>query len=66
MIDFKLERHGTVALLHPQTTAAETWLNENVVAEGWQWLGRALAVEPRLMPNITQALAADGLTVECV
>lgn len=68
--DFTLEHHGTVALLRPRTHAADKWLRENVVAERWQWFGRVaiytLAVEPRLIPNITQALRTDGLTVQCV
>ena len=60
--DIRVERHGSVALVRPQTAAAREWLAEHVEA-GAQWFGGALAVEPRYLDALVEGLFEDGFTV---
>lgn len=46
---FRVEHHGSVSLVRPQTDAAREWLQEHT--DG-QWLGSALAVEPRYLDDL--------------
>ena len=51
----RLERHGPMVLLQPVSPAARRWLDENVEAEPWRWVGDALAVD---RPAVEELLAA--------
>ena len=62
-MDISIELHGTVALLRPLTEAGSDWLDDNVEAEGWQYLGNALAAEPRSVHAIINGIVDDGLNV---
>ena len=62
--DFQLEDHGTVCLIRPLNGPATDWLDEHVESEGWQWMGDALACEPRMLPTIADGMEADGFTVQ--
>ena len=55
----RLERHGTVTLLVPESLAERHWLEAHADAEPWQWTGGALAVEPRLADAILEAHRGD-------
>ena len=61
--DIVVEDHGTVALLRPMTRAGGVWLNDNVSSEPWQWMGAALACEPRMVADVVAGAQADGLVV---
>lgn len=61
--DIAVEEHGTVTLLRPLTRAGGQWLHDNVSSEPWQWMGVALAAEPRLVPAVIEGAQADGLKV---
>jgi hypothetical protein len=45
----------------PLTDAARDWFDENVHAEGWQWLGPALCVDHRLAADLLRGIDAAGL-----
>lgn len=62
-IDFRVEDHGTIALVTPVSVEAKQWLEENVPTESWQWHGDALAVEPRYVEALMDGAMDDGLTV---
>jgi hypothetical protein len=64
MADFVLANHGTIMTLRPNTEAAQAWLDANVEAEAWQWLGPSLSIEPRCAPALVQGIMDDGLSVE--
>ncbi len=51
--DVELSFHGSINLIEAFTEAAEDWIDENV-AEDDQFLGRALAVEPRCTDDIVE------------
>ena len=62
-MDIQIENHGTVALARPLTPAGKQWLHDMTQHEGWQWLGEALAVEPRMVGNLVEGAREDGLEV---
>jgi len=39
MPDVIVDSYGSVVGLSPMTQAAREWIEENVAAESWQWLG---------------------------
>jgi hypothetical protein len=62
--DFRITYHGTITLLEPLTDACREWITENVSVEGWQWFGRALAVEPRYLNYLVEVLQDEGFAGE--
>ena len=46
MSDFEIADHGTIILVTPLSAAAWQWLDENVVAEPWQWFAAPFARTP--------------------
>jgi hypothetical protein len=61
-IDIRVEDHGSIVLLNPTTEIGQQWLDDNIDPEALWW-GRKLAVEPRYVEVIVQAMISDGLTV---
>lgn len=51
----------TVYGIAPVSPAALAWLQENVTAESWQWLGGALVIEHRYIDDILAGIADAGL-----
>jgi hypothetical protein len=64
MTDLTVESHGSIALVTPLTPLGETWLQENTVTEGWQWLGKSLGVDHRYIIPLLEGAIQDGLEVE--
>jgi hypothetical protein len=64
MVDFRISNVGaSVVLVEPVTEEAKAFVSENVEVEGWAWMGRSFAVDPRYLDGLV-ALAEDaGLTV---
>jgi len=42
--------------------AGQEWVTDNVASEGWQWLGDVLWGEERMMADVAQGAADDGMT----
>jgi hypothetical protein len=55
--------HPSIYLLTPHTTAARAWLDENVQAESYQFIGTSLAVEHRFIAQIVEGIIAAGMEV---
>jgi hypothetical protein len=53
MSDFQIAYDGSIISIIPVTTAARTWVDENVVSEPWQWLGGALCVDIRMRSSLS-------------
>lgn len=64
MADFRVTNGGSMFLVHPLTQECRDWLDENVQAESWQWLGNALAVEHRFIEDLVEGMQNDGLNAE--
>ena len=61
--DVLVDNQGTIMVLTPQTQKAKDWFDENVEAEGWQWIGDGLGVDHRMAENLLQGILTSGLTV---
>ncbi len=61
--DVRVENHGSIFLLCPQTDDGHAWIMENLELESWQRVGPDFAVEPRCAPAIVEGMQADGLEV---
>jgi len=53
----------TVYSFELMTDAARQWVDENVQAEAWQWLGHSLAVEHGYTRELAQGMLDAGLNV---
>jgi len=60
--DVLVSNHGSLWLVEPVSDAARDWLNENLSAER-QYLGRAVAVEPRYVDDLVRGLQSGGFIV---
>jgi hypothetical protein len=58
-----IENHGTIWLVRPLDPATSDWLRETA-PEDAQFLGDALAIEPRYVPNFIDVLEAAGGVAE--
>ncbi len=63
MPDIRITSHGSVALAHPVTPAGEEFLLTRVESEGWQWMGNALAVEPRYVEGLIGFAEEEGISI---
>lgn len=61
--DVTVRYFGSQFLVTPETPAAKAWVAENVQLEGWQWMGKAFAVDQHFIENLVDGMQADGLVV---
>lgn len=61
--DLTFSGSGSVYLLHAHTVAGQEWIDQNVCAEPYQYIGYAIAVEWRYVDDIANGAINDGLTV---
>jgi hypothetical protein len=61
--DVLVENAGTVFTFCPLTTAAKSWVEENVEAEAYQWLGNVLVVEHRFAWGLAEGMKDAGLVL---
>lgn len=57
---FSIENHGSIILVRPLTAAAKAWLKETAPDDA-QFLGNAMAVEPRCLDGVLDAIADAGM-----
>lgn len=62
-MDIKVHDQGSVVGFEPITQAAQDWIEANVHAEGWQWLGNVLWCERRYAADLFEAATSAGLEV---
>jgi hypothetical protein len=65
--DVRIETGGrlsSMVLITPVSYVGRQWIDENLQVEGWQWLGRSLAVDKRYAAPIVDGMIGDGLDVE--
>jgi hypothetical protein len=64
VVDFRIESHGSVLLLIPQTTSARLWVEENIGREnGLQPYWPIVCIEHRFISDIVAGIENDGLVV---
>ena len=59
---FQVENHGSLFLF--RATTPEALDHARIVFEDAQWMGDAVAVEPRYARDIAERLCEDGFEVE--
>lgn len=62
--DFVVENHGTIFLIEGMNAHADRKLKESTQSEDWQWFGKALAVDQRMIGGLVEGLLLEGYTVE--
>lgn len=65
-VDLRVDRFGSVSLLHRLTSKGLKWCAKNVQFESWQLVGGAdgaIAVERRAAADIVHGARASGLKV---
>lgn len=64
MPDLRFSSHGSIVTIAPETERGRQWMDDNLAAESWQWLGNSLGVEWRFAEDIFNGALGDGLEVE--
>jgi hypothetical protein len=62
--DFRITYHGTVTTITPLSGRCRGWLEENVEIEPWQRFGTSIAIEPRYVDQLAEAMIEEGLVME--
>lgn len=62
--DFSVTNHGSVVSFAPLTDAAQAFLDNDVAAEPWQYLGSALVVGHRYAEPMIIGITEAGLAVD--
>ena len=62
--DFRVTYHGTVSTITPLSDACREWVEDNVEIEPWQRFGTSIAIEPRYLDHLAEAMIEDGLVIE--
>ena len=62
-VDLLFQNLGSVVLLRAESDHGQDWLDKNVDADGLQWAGGSIAVEPRYASAIATGAHRDGLAI---
>src|SRR2546423_419782 len=54
--DFRITYHGTITTITPLSDACREWLEDNVAIEPWQRFGTSIAIEPRYVEQLAEAM----------
>lgn len=60
--DLAVEHHGSVCLIRPYTQEGDAWL-QRTAPDDAQFMGKAMAVEPRYIQGVIEAARAAGMKV---
>lgn len=61
--DFMFSHQGSLVMVYPITEAAKEFLTRTA-PEDAQFLGDAMAVEPRYLDGVREAIKSEGLTIQ--
>jgi len=62
--DFRVTYHGTITTITPLSDACREWLEDKVAIEPWQRFGPSIAIEPRYVQQLAEAMIEEGLIME--
>ena len=65
LADLHVEDHGSIILIRPASDEGRRWIND-IASKDVQFLGDAMAVEPRYIQNVVEIAQQAGLTVVSV
>jgi hypothetical protein len=63
MADIRIINQGTMTGVLPLTEQASQWVDDNVQSEGWQWLGKILWVDHRMVDALIDGMIAAGFAL---
>lgn len=61
--DFRLDDHGSVAILIPNNDAAEDWIAENIGSEAPHWGSSGVVIERRYVADIVAGIQDAGFKI---
>jgi hypothetical protein len=64
LADVSIAKEGSIITFTLNTEAAKDWVEDNVQAESWRWMGRSLCVDYRDGAALREGMEDDGLVVE--
>lgn len=65
MSDLHFVNHGSIITCTPQTEVGKRWLDANVNAEPYMWMGQSLCIEGfRNAYDVAMGAREDGLEVD--
>lgn len=59
--DIFIRDEGTIIVLSPATKRGQAWMDDNIQAESWQWMGGGLCVDHRMAQDIIDGMTIGGL-----
>jgi hypothetical protein len=62
--DFRVTYHGTITTITPLSDVCREWVEDNVDIEPWQRFGPSIAIEPRYVEQLAEAMIGEGLVIE--
>jgi hypothetical protein len=62
--DFRVTYDGMITTITPLSDACHEWLNANVEIEPWQHFGTSIAIEPRYVEQLAEAMIEEGLVMD--
>lgn len=62
-VDVTMRGYGMDYIFQPVTDFAREWIDQNVDARSWQWLGGILVVDRRYAAGLRADMVDDGLIV---
>jgi hypothetical protein len=62
-VDFRVDNHGSIVILHALTPAAREWADEHLPVDRLNWGQGGTVVEPRYIDDIVDGIRNDGLGV---
>lgn len=60
----RINNEGSVVQFIPESDEETDWLNEEVLADDFQWLGKTLVVDYRMAQDLFQAVRDAGFAVK--
>ena len=61
-IDFQIVDHGSVVMFTPLNLDAQTFAQNDLAIEGWQWMGNGFAVDHRAALGLHEYLIDSGFS----
>ena len=62
-MDIRVENHGSLFVLHPETPQGHEWIDDNIQGDEVQFWCGGVVVEPRYIADIVEGMKIDGLEV---
>jgi len=63
--DLRVDSHGTLALLHPESAGGRAWIDEHFdrEREDVMFMGQALVIEHSFVQSVVDGARRDGMEV---